>query len=291
MGAAENRALVLQPPARELVPVIDGPLLSCATCELLREIPTIDHQGMHRCILVPVERPLTIFVDDRELATLMTLGSAPEWLVAGYLRNQQLMNDVTMIESIFVDWGSAAASVISRQSAQGGDFRTHPLGGAGCGGPRVLADFMANPGAFTLAEAPRVRISTNTLGCMLESLRREDSVFRAAGCVHGCALFSGADLWISAEDVSRRNAIDTVGGWMALHGVSGADKVLFTTGRITAETVMKAAINGIPVLVSRKGVTGMGFDLGRSLGMILLGRATDQSYVCFAGADRFDVDV
>jgi FdhD protein len=291
MGVGESRAVVLQAQARKLASVVNGPLLSNATSEVLREIQTFDHEGVHRSMQVPVERALTIFVDDKELVTLMTLGLAPEWLVAGYLRNQRLMNDVTTLESINVDRHLGTALVRRRQDAPGADFRVHPLGGAGCGGQRVLADFMANAAAHALAGVSRVRLSMDILRSMPESLRRRDSVFRVAGTVHGCALFRGAELWISVEDVSRRNAIDTVGGWMALHGVSGADKVLFTTGRITAETVLKAAINGIPVLVSRKGVTGMGYELGKSLGVILLGRATDHSYLCFAGADGFGVDV
>jgi FdhD protein len=291
MSVNENQALVLQGPALRLARVIGAPLLSNATSELLREIPCLDHEGVHHSIQIPVERPLTVCVDDKAFVTLMTIGSAPEWLVAGYLRNQQLVDDVTHLESIIVDWALGTASVIRRQDERGVDFGTHPLGGAGFGAPAVLANFMATARAFAHTDAPRARISTDTIRVILASLRQRDSVFRVAGTVHGCALFQGSHLWIGAEDVSRRNAIDIVCGWMALHGVAGADKILFTTGRLTAETVMKAALSRIPILVSRKGITGMAYDLGTSLGMILIGRATGHSYVCFAGADFLAVDV
>jgi len=140
-------------------------------------------------------------------------------------------------------------------------------------------------------ELPRLaatRLSRTTLLSVIERVPQEEAIYRAAGSVHGCALFNGADLWISIEDVSRRNAVDTVIGWMALHGISGGEKILFTTGRLTAEIVAKAAYSGISVLVSRKGITAGCYDLAARLRMTLFGHAAKGRYLCYAGAERFD---
>jgi FdhD protein len=115
-------------------------------------------------------------------------------------------------------------------------------------------------------------------------------VHRAAGSVHSCALFQGGELWAAVEDVSRHNGIDTITGFMALHGMHGADKTLFTTGRLTGEMVMKAAHNGIPVMISRNGTTAMGYELAAKLGMTLIGRAANRRYMCYIGAERIGRD-
>jgi FdhD protein len=289
MQTPESAALVVAPAARTFAPVPDGPLLSNAAGELLREIPAVDEVGVRRLVQVPIERPLTVHVDGREVVTLMTLGAAPEWLVIGYLRNQQMISDVSTLESISVDWPSCTVSLQPHQDLQGPDFkRLHPLGGAGCNVEAGFSTLMSDLTALKFPATGLPRVAPTALTSMLRCLREHDSVFRVAGSVHGCALFCGADLWLSVEDVSRRNAIDTVCGWMVLHGIHGTDKMLFTSGRVTAETVIKAAINGIPVIVSRKGLTGMGFELAEQLGMTLLGRAADHTYLCYAGADRLD---
>jgi FdhD protein len=124
----------------------------------------------------------------------------------------------------------------------------------------------------------------------LEITREYDAVHRTAGSVHGCALFHGAELLVSIEDVSRHNGLDIVTGWMLLHGVEGLDKTLFTTGRLTGEMVMKAAHNGVSIMVSRNGVTSMGCELAVKLGMLLFGRAAKSRYLCYTGFERFDGD-
>jgi FdhD protein len=133
-----------------------------------------------------------------------------------------------------------------------------------------------------------VRIARRQLLRILDITREYDAIHRAAGSVHGCALFQGDDLLVSLEDVSRHNGLDSVVGWMMLYGVDGVDKTLFTTGRLTAEMVMKAAHNDISIMVSRNGVTSMGHELAARLGMVLFGRAAKGRYLCYAGADRFD---
>jgi FdhD protein len=147
---------------------------------------------------------------------------------------------------------------------------------------------MTKVDAARLPEAASARISQRTLLRVLDTVRQYDAIHRAAGSVHSCALFRGADLLASVEDVSRHNGVDTITGWMALHGVPGGDKILFTTGRLTSEMVMKSAHNGIPILVSRNGVTAMGYDMAAKLGMTLFGRAANRRFLCYVGAERFD---
>ena len=273
LGEVEPRttdapALVLHPEARKRVPLPHAPRLSVSSGYSLREIQVLDERGAHSSICVPVERALKVLVDGHLVGTLTTLGGAAELLVVGYLRNQLLISDVTSIESVTVDWQSAMA-VVSTHNGTRASERTNS----------------ANPPQFS---APR--ISRSKLLAVIDGMRCCDAIFRAAGSVHGCALFQGESLWINVEDVSRRNAIDIITGWMAVHGVPGADKLLFTTGRLSAEIVTKAAHNGIPILVTRKGVTATAYDLAVQLGMTLFGRAYDDRYVCYAGADRFDAD-
>jgi FdhD protein len=284
-------ALVVQPEARALEPVPDAPRLSAASCDSLREIVIVDEHGDHRQIHVPVERPLTVFLDDRELVTLMTLGASPELLVLGYLRNQRIIGDVAAIESITVDWKSGAAAVKTRSGAhdiEAGGVRR--IVTTGCGLGTVFGDLMTQVDAIALPQTAAGRISQRTLLRVLDTMRQYDAIHHAARSVHSCALFHGADLLVSVEDVSRHNGVDTIAGWMALHGVPGGDKILFTTGRLTGEMVMKSAHNGIPILVSRNGVTAMGYDLAAKLGMTIFGRAANRRFLCYIGAERFDAE-
>jgi FdhD protein len=143
-------------------------------------------------------------------------------------------------------------------------------------------------GGLVLPDASRARVATATLHALLEAVRQRPSVHRHAGSVHGCALFHGADLWVVCEDVGRHNAVDTLAGWMALHGVAGGDKLLYTTGRLTSEMVIKAAQMGVPIVVSRNGVTAMGHEMAQRLGMALFGRAVNRHFLCLCGFERFD---
>jgi len=279
-------AIVMQRAALERAPLAGAPLLSSASEELLGELEILDEHGDCRTIQVPVERRLTVLVDDRELATLWTIGGRPEWLVLGYLWNQQVISHVSALESIAVDWKSGTAVVVSRRDARAidpsatGIHGGHELGGL-CRGSSPLE-------ALSMRVCASRRIARTTLLSVIENVPKASSVYCTAGSVHGCALFCGGELWLSVEDVSRRNTIDTVSGWMALHGISGDDKILFTTGRLTAEIIMKAACSGIPVIVSRKGVTGMCHELASRLGMTLFGHIARNRYICYAGAERFD---
>ena len=293
MASNDARAWVVQSDAGALRTVPSAPRLSTASCEPLREIAALDEQGERRLLQVPVERPLTLCIDGRELVTLMTLGAAPELLVLGYLLDQRLIVDVTAIESVTVDWAVGTAAVTMRSALRGPAAghtasRRGEATGMACALGTAFGDVMRQGDAASLAESPAARVSRDMLFAVLETMRRYDAIHRAAGSVHSCALFRGERLWASIEDVSRHNGMDTIAGWMALHGIRGGDKILFTTGRLTGEMVMKAAHNGIPIMVSRNGVTAMGHDLAGKLGMTLFGRAANRRFTCYVGAERFD---
>jgi FdhD protein len=310
MQPSDICALVLGTAGRAPARVPDAPRLSAASAPPLREIAAVDERGTARSLYLPIERPLTIALDGRELVTLMTLGAAPEWLVLGYLRNQRFIDDVAALQSIEVDWTKNIARVTSRQerlaesvkaAAQGAGAAT-PLGcalgtgfsdvmrhlGAGAGAGGAMVDGATAVGAPGRLQEPS--ISHAEILAILECMHRHDAVHRAAGSVHSCALFQGGELWAAVEDVSRHNGIDTITGFMALHGMHGADKTLFTTGRLTGEMVMKAAHNGIPVMISRNGTTAMGYELAAKLGMTLIGRAANRRYMCYIGAERIGRD-
>jgi len=276
-------------PAEPWLTVPGAPRLTDASCELLREITILDEYGDRRCIHIPAERPLTIFVDRRELVTLMTLGARPELLVLGYLRNQRLIARVQEVESVTVDWDVGAAAVRTHGGVADIAAKTaHRVVTTGCGQGTVFGDVMSQLDTVTLPDAQSARIRQGTLQRMLETMRQQDSIHRKAGSVHGCALFRGAEMLMFIEDVGRHNAIDTIAGWMSLHGVEGGDKAFYTTGRLTSEMVMKAAQLGVPIIVSRNGVTAMGHELASRLGMTLFGRAANRHFLCYTGTERFD---
>ncbi len=282
-------ALMLQPAARAQLPLPNGPQLTHASGALLRQFQTTDAYGDDCVIDVPVERPLSVCLDGQFVATLWTLGANAEWLVLGYLWTRQFVTDVTAIESIRIEWADGVAQVVTR----GGFSVAHQHAvppwldyagqiGTDPSGTLVVSD------ALKLAALPPKRISRSMLLSILQQPWQSDAVYRAAGSVHGCALFFDRDLWVSVEDVSRRNALDTICGWMALHGVPGTDMILYTTGRLTAEVIMKAALSGISTIISRKGMTALCFDLSERLGMTLFGHAAKGRYLCYAGIERFD---
>ncbi len=284
----EVTALVLGPRAQTLKPVDNAPQLSRATTTLLCEVAIVDDRGEQRSLRLPIERALRVLLDDRDLVTLMTLGAAPEWLIIGYLRNQRVIDQIAALESVIVDWSSGAAHARSRVRERAAAALSSPLARSGCALGSAFGDPMRAIEGLAFPAASEARISRNVLLSILETMREHDDIHRAAGSVHSCALFGGQELWFSIEDVSRHNGVDTVTGWMALYGVAGADKILFTTGRLTGEMVLKAAFNGIPILVTRNGVTAMGRDLAERSGMTLIGRAANRRYICYTGMQRFD---
>ncbi|MGH8137206.1 MAG: formate dehydrogenase accessory sulfurtransferase FdhD [Steroidobacteraceae bacterium] len=283
--------MLVQPEALKLQPVAGAPRLTAASCELTREIQIVDERGGHRPLHIPAEHALTIRLGERELVTLMTLGASPELLVLGYLCNQRLIDAVTEVESIVVDWDANAATVTMRPGARPNAMETtHRIVTTGCGQGSVFGDLMDAIRAIHLPAPSAARISQGTLCSLLETMRRQESQHRSTGSVHGCAVFCGSRMLVFVEDVGRHNALDTIAGWMALHGVPGGDKTLYTTGRMTSEMVMKSAQMGLPIVVSRNGVSAMGYDVASAVGMTLFGRAANGHFLCYVGADRFDAE-
>ena len=267
------------------------PRLTSAAAPLTHEVEVLDEFGAMRRIAVPAERALTVFVDNRELVTLMTLGAAPELLVLGYLRNQRLVDSLHDIESITVDWDVNAAAVKTRAGIERFDEKTAKrVVTTGCGQGTVFGDLMSEVDSLQLPPVtePTARISQSALYGLLNAMRIQESTYKSAGSVHGCALFRQDELLMFIEDVGRHNAIDTIAGWMWLNDVGGGDKIFYTTGRLTSEMVIKSAQMGVPIVVSRSGITQMGHQLGVQLGLALFGRAMNKHFICYSGFERFD---
>jgi FdhD protein len=271
------------------------PRLTRASVPLTREVVVQDEFGQRRTIQIPNERPLTLYVDKRELVTLMTLGAAPELLVLGYLRNQQLIGSLDEIESVTVDWDVEAAAVKTRSGSPDFEARTaRRIVTTGCGQGTMFGHLMAHVDDVKLPPPAAARMRQGTLQALNEAMRKVDSIHRRAGSVHGCALFRGTEMLTFVEDVGRHNAIDTIAGWMWMQTDArlgqGGDKVFYTTGRLTSEMVTKAAQLGVPIVISRNGVTQMGYELASRLGMTLFGRASQRHFICYCGFDRFDAE-
>jgi FdhD protein len=271
-------------------PIANAPKLTAAVSESMREISMVDDLGVRRTIYIPSERPLTVLLDERELVTLMTLGASPELLVLGFLFNQRLIKTAAAIGSISVDWKSGTAAVRTRGLPSENSATLLRTVASGSGQGSIFSRLLDHIDAIRLPGVAEARIRGSALRSLLEVMRQHDSIHRHARSVHSCALFQDARLLVSVEDVSRHNALDTISGWMALHGIAGGDKVLFTTGRLTGEMVIKAAQSGVPILVSRNGVSAMGYDLAKKFGMALFGRAVNRRFHCYVGEERLDAD-
>ena len=219
----------------------------------------INELGQADTVSIPAERALTVYVDKRELVTLMTLGAQPELLVLGFLRNQRLVNSVDEVESITVDWDVGAAAVKTRDGISDIEARTAKrVVTTGCGQGSVFGDLMAEVENIQL---PPATLTQADLYGLVNAIRLQETTYKSSGSVHGCALFKGAEMLIFVEDVGRHNALDTIAGWMWMNDLSGADKVFYTTGRLTSEMVIKSAQMGVPIVVSRSGITQMGLDV------------------------------
>jgi FdhD protein len=316
------------------------PFLTQARAPLTREIETVNEHGDRGVISIPAERPLTVYVDRRELVTLMTLGARPEWLVLGYLRNQRLVRSVGEIESITVDWEVGAAAVKTRSGIKRLKERTaRRVVTTGCGQGSVFGGLMDEIESIHLAPAAMTQAQ---LYGILNAIRLQESTYKSAGSVHGCALFRGDEMLLFVEDVGRHNAIDTIAGWMwmqdengspdetssadrpplgasaplggsaaALAASVGADisadrpplaasvgadmnadrppLVFYTTGRLTSEMIIKSAQMGVPIVISRSGITQMGHEIAQRLDLCAIGRATNKHFLCYCAAHRLQL--
>ena len=264
------------------------PTLTQARAPLTTTVRVTNELGEERDLAIPAERDLTVYVDKRELVTLMTLGAHPEWLVLGYLRNQRLVDSVADIESITVDWDVGAASVKTRSGIDAIEERTaKKVVTTGCGQGSVFGGLMDEIDAIALS--PDAKLRQTDLYEVVKAIREQESTYKNAGSVHGCALFRGPEMLIFVEDVGRHNAVDTIAGWMWTQNpadMQGDDKVFYTTGRLTSEMVIKSAQMGVPVVVSRSGMTQMGLEVAQRVGLCAIGRATNQRFLCFSHPER-----
>ncbi len=267
------------------------PTMSQAGRAPTHSVTAVDERGRTRVVSVAGELPLTLVVDDREIVTLMTLGTHPEALALGFLRNQRLIDDLEAIVSVEVDWASEWVMVRTR-SGNGLRDQEAKLGGrtvtTGCGQGTVFAHTLDE---LYAARLPTVQVARSTVPALLREINRHNEVYRSAGAVHGCALCAGADVLLFTEDVGRHNAADAISGMMWLDRIDGGNKLFFTTGRLTSEIVIKTAIMGIPALISRSGVTRMGLELAQHLGMVMIARARGTGFLVYTGAEYVVGDV
>ncbi len=262
------------------------PQLSQAAVPLIEEVEVVDEQGRVRSAFLPGERPLTVYLDKRELVTLMTLGGAPEALVLGYLRNQRLVESIEDIAAIQVDWETESAAVTTRGGVDRIEERTaRKIVTTGCGQGTVFGSLLDEVDQIRLPDD--AVLDQQTLYSIIDTIRLQQSVYKQAGSVHGCALFQGRELLMFIEDVGRHNAVDAIAGRMWLEGMDGADKVFYTTGRLTSEMVIKGAQMGIPFLLSRSGVTQMGYQMAKRVNMTLFARCTGKHFLLYTGRQRF----
>jgi FdhD protein len=263
--------------------------MSNASVPVVHEVEIIDELGRRKPTFIPGERSLTIYLDKREVVTLMTRGSAPEALVLGYLRNQRLVESPEDIESIQVDWETDSAAVKTRRSTVDIEAITSKrVVTTGCGQGTMFGGLMEDMAQIRLPEGPKLHQAA--IVDLLEQIRAHETIYKKAGSVHACAVFERAgekvQLLHLIEDVGRHNAVDSISGLMWLANRQGDDLIFFTTGRLTSEMVIKGAQMGIPFLLTRSGVTQMGLELARKTHLTLLSRCSGKHFEIYNAPER-----
>jgi FdhD protein len=262
------------------------PKITHSTRPLTFEVEAINERGEALATPIAGEHPLTLYVDKREIVTLMTLGQAPEALALGYLRNQRLVNAVEDIAEVQVDWETDSVAITTRKAIKGLTAKmSKRTVTTGCGQGTVFGNLMEEIDSVKLRDD--VTLTEDTLYALLDAVRRHETIYKSAGAVHGCALAQAGDILMFVEDVGRHNAVDAIAGQMWLDGIDGSDKIFYTTGRLTSEMVIKAAQMRIPFLVSRSGLTQMGYEIANKTGITMIGRAVNKHYLLFTGKHRF----
>jgi FdhD protein len=277
----------------QTVPLLSLPFLTQASAPLTCEVDIVNEYGEQQRLSIPAERALTVYVDQRELVTLMTLGAYPELLVLGYLRNQRLISSAEQIESITVDWDVGAAAVKTHSGIDDIEEKTaRRVVTTGCGQGSVFGGLMDEVDQLVLPKD--IRITQRQLYSVVNTIRLEETTYKSAGSVHACALFQlGVDepkMLLFIEDVGRHNAIDTIAGWLAMNEITSEGLVFYTTGRLTSEMVIKSAQMGVPIVVSRSGITQMGHQIAQAVGLCAIGRATNKRFVCYASPERLHLE-
>ena len=255
---------------------------------LTRAVTGIDHMGARVTSRVPVERPLTVFLNSQEIVTMMTIGDRPECLAVGYLLNQGMLLALDVIEAVEHD---DVLELVVVRTARKTDYeeklRRRTLT-SGCAQGTAFGNMMERFEGVVLDRAAELR--TSWLYALSRKINTRPSLYLAAGAIHGCVLCEADRPLVYMEDVGRHNAIDKIAGWMHLNGAGPEGKLFYTTGRLTSEMVIKCVQMRIPILVSRSGFTAWGVELARQAGLTLVGRAKGRRFLCLAGEDRLRFD-
>jgi FdhD protein len=268
------------------VPAPVRPRITNAARPATFEVEAYNERGEMVPTSIAGEHPLTLYLDKRELVTLMTLGHAPEALAIGYLRNQRIVGSLEDITAVQVDWETDSVAVTSNGTLENFQDKIQKRTvTTGCGQGTVYGDLMEEIDAVELRDD--VTLEDAKLFALVENVRRHETIYKQAGAVHGCALATReGEILMFVEDVGRHNAVDAIAGFMWLDGIDGSDKVFYTTGRLTSEMVIKCAQMRIPFLVSRSGLTNMGHQIAERVGLTMIGRASGRHYLAFTGRHR-----
>lgn len=250
---------------------------------LTRAVVGTDHTGTEVTTNVVEERPLTIFLNAQEVVTAMTIGDYPDYLALGFLRNQGMLHDGDEITGI--DYDEELETVIVRTARQTDyeDKMRKKTRTSGCAVGTVFGDMMEG---LQDVKLPATQVRTSWLYALSARINRTPSLYLEAGAIHGTVLCHQDRPLVYMEDVGRHNAVDKIAGWMLSENISAGDKLLYTTGRLTSEMVIKTAMMGIPVLASRSGFTAWGVEIAREVGLTLIGRMKGQRFVCLSGEER-----
>ncbi len=263
---------------------LNKPKISNAGLGFSKTVIGFDETGTERQLELVGERALTLYVDKQEIVTLMTMGTHPELLTLGYLKNQGFFDYIDEIKIVQVDWETEAVAVVTKkQTADFSKQMEQRTVTTGCGQGTVFGRLMDKLKNITV---PTLLIKQSTIYALLNSLRSHNEVYKKAGAVHGCALCSGSEIDFFIEDVGRHNAVDSIAGYMWLNQISGHNKIFYTTGRLTSEMVIKISQMGIPILLSRSGATQMGLDMARQSGVTLISRAKGKHFMVLNGIEN-----
>ena len=251
---------------------------------LLRMVEGRDENNQPVTIPVVTEKPLTIFLNRQEIVTAMTLGDYPDYLAVGFLKNQNMLKDDDVIIGIDVDEELGVVVVRTDRTTNYEEKLQKKIQTSGCAQGTVFGDMMEQIDQITLNKNTMLR--TSTMLSLIKAINTMPSLYLSAGAIHGCVLAKENEILAYIEDVGRHNAVDKIAGWMRMNGISGDDKLFYTTGRLTSEMVIKCVHMRIPVLMSRSGFTQSGVDMARQTGLTLIGRARGKRFTALSGLDR-----
>ncbi|MFK7763308.1 MAG: formate dehydrogenase accessory sulfurtransferase FdhD [Roseobacter sp.] len=254
-----------------------------AAVRLTRSVVGTDHTGAEITTNVVEERPLTIFLNAQEVVTAMTIGDYPDYLALGFLRNQGMLSAAEDITGVTYDEELETVIVRTARKTDYEEKMRKKTRTSGCAVGTVFGDMMEGLSDVVL---PQAQVRTSWLYALSHKINRTPSLYLEAGAIHGTVLCHQDRPLVYMEDVGRHNAVDKIAGWMLSETASASDKILYTTGRLTSEMVIKTAMMGIPVLASRSGFTAWGVEIAREVGLTLIGRMKGQRFVCLSGEDR-----